>query len=88
MISCNAQEYTQVYQSLLQIYSRKDKYPLGIELKFVPLKDNPDIKSNAVALQNLSIIIDRQRIFNTQVKHEISTQLATPDEVMVDGRTL
>ena len=79
MISCNAPEYTQVYQTLLQIYSRQTDYPLGIQLKFVPLKDNPDIKNNTVALQNLSIIIDRQRIFNKQVQHDMCTQLASPD---------
>ena len=88
MISCNADEYSQVYDRLLQIYNGEQKYPLGVQMKFVPLKDHPDIKNNVVALQNLSIIIDRQHIFNKKVQHLLSTQLATPDELISEGLTL
>ena len=88
LISCNADEYSKVYESLLSIYSGDSHYPMGIHMKFVPLKDNPEIKNNAVALQNLSIIIDRQRMHNTQVLHELSTQLAAPDELLPNGKSL
>ncbi len=88
MISCNAEEYYQVYEALSLIYNGDNYPPFGIQLKFVPLKDHPEIKNNAVALQNLSIIIDRQRIYNSQVEHELSKQLAFPDEPTANGDTL
>ena len=40
-----------------------ENFPLSIPMKFIPSKDNPDIENNSIALQNISIIYERQRIF-------------------------
>ena len=85
LVSCNAKDYQEVYDQMMNIYGGVEKCPFGIQLKFIPLKDHPDIKTNLIALQNLSILIDRQRIFNTQVQYAISNQLADAEALIPEG---
>ena len=88
MVSCNAEDFQIATDFLFNQYNKGNSAPLGIQMKFIPTRDNPEVKNNAVALQNLSVLIDRQRVFKTKTQFAVCQQLAFPDETLADGKTL
>ena len=88
MVSCNVEDFKAVSDFMFDLYNKSKSPPLDIQMKFIPTRDHPDVKNNAVALQNLSILIDRQRVFKSKTQFVICHQLAFPDDKVKDGKTL
>ena len=88
MVSCNAEDYQVVSDIMFKIYNTGEKPPLGINMKFIATKDHPEVKNNSVALQNLSVLIDRQRVFKEKTQYVLCKQLSFPDEEVETGVTL
>ena len=88
VVSCNSQDLQAVTDFMFQTYNKGKPPPLQIPMKFIPTKDHPEVKNNAVALQNLSILIDRQRVFKTKTQFIVCQHLAFPDEKVESGKTL
>ena len=88
-ISCNEDDQESAWNTLMQWYNSKTpKFPLGIPMMFIPSKDHPDIKNNPAAAQNISTLLDRQRIFLRDTDTVSCTHLAFPDEKVKGSRTL
>ena len=88
-ISCNEDDQENAWQTLMQWYNSKTpKFPLGIPMMFIPSKDHPDIKNNPAAAQNISTLLDRQRIFLRDTDTVSCPHLAFPDEKTSKTRTL
>ena len=88
VVSCNADHYRSACDTLFQLYNSTVQCPLGIQMHFVPSKDHPDVKNNPAAHQNLSILIDRQRIFLKTTQSLPCHALASPDQEISKGVTL
>ena len=88
-ISCNEDDQESAWNTLMQWYNSKTpKFPLGIPMMFIPSKDHPDIKNNPAAAQNISTLLDRQRIFLRDTDTVSCPHLAFPDEKTRLNRTL
>ena len=88
-ISTNQADQAEAWRLLLLWYnSKRPSFPLGIPMMFVPSKDNPDILNNPAAAQNISVLLDRQRIFLRDTSIIPCPQLACPEEKVPSGRTL
>ena len=88
-ITTNAEDQSTAWGLLHQWYNKaSDNYPLSIPMKFIPSKDHPDIRNNSVALQNLSHLFDRQKIFLRDTATMECTQLADPTGLTHEGKTL
>ena len=88
-ISCNEDDQENAWQTLMKWYNSKTpKFPLGIPMMFIPSKDHPDIKNNPAAAQNISTLLDRQRIFLRDTDTVSCPHLAFPDEKIKGNRTL
>ena len=89
VISTNTDYQIQAWETLFKIYnSNGTKYPLNIATHFVPTKDHPDIRNNPIAVQNITLLMDRQRMF---IKNTFTLQchaLADPDREVPSGGTL
>ena len=57
-------------------------------MMFIPSKDHPDIKNNPAAMQNISTLLDRQRIFLRDTEIVPCPYLAFTDTVVSKNRTL
>ena len=89
-ISANEEDQDTAWSLLMEWYNVKlHSYPLGIPMKFVPSNDHPDIVHNPAAAQNISTLMERQRIFLTDMESIPCPSLAFPDERIGNGmRTL
>ena len=88
-ISCNEEDQQDAWNTLMKWYnSEKPTFPLGIPMMFIPSKDHPDIKNNPAATQNISTLLDRQRIFLRDTDIVACPHLAFPDAKEPKGRTL
>ena len=88
-ISCNEADQQDAWNTLMTWYnSEKPTFPLGIPMMFIPSKDHPDIKNNPAATQNISTLLDRQRIFLRDTDIVTCPHLAFPDAKEPKGRTL
>ena len=88
-ISCNEDDQESAWNTLMQWYNSKTpQFPLGIPMMFIPSKDHPDIKNNPAAAQNISTLLDRQRIFLRDTDTVSCPHLAFPDEKVKGNRTL
>ena len=89
VISTNAEYLIPAWETMFKIYNTVNpKYPLNIAMHFVPTKDHPDIRNNPVAVQNITLLMDRQRMF---LKNTFTLQchaLADPDREVPSGGTL
>ena len=88
-ISCNEEDKDNAWNILMKWdNSEKPTFILGIPMMFIPSKDHPDIKNNPAATQNISTLLDRQRIFLRDTTTVSCPHLAFPDEKEPKGRTL
>ena len=89
-ISTNEEDKEIAWKLLMEWYNtKKAKYPLGVQMKFVPSKDHPDIANNPTAIQNISVLMERQRIFLEDTDAVQCVSLAMPDTPIDSGnRTL
>ena len=77
------------WTTLMKWYNSKHpQFPLGIHMMFIPSKDHPDIRNNPAAAQNISTLLDRQRIFLRDTDMVQCPHLAFPDADVPNGRTL
>ena len=88
-ISCNEEDQETAWNTLMTWYnSKRPAFPLGIPMMFIPSKDHPDIRNNPAAAQNISTLLDRQRIFLRDTETIPCPHLAFPDAVVQKNRTL
>ena len=88
-ISTNAPDQAIAWDLLHKWYNTGDQYyPLIIPMKFIPSKDNPDIANNSVALQNISVLFERQKIFLRDTATIPCTHLADPTVRTRSGHTI
>lgn len=88
-ISTNAPDTNIAWDLLHKWYNTGDKYyPLIIPMKFIPSKDNPDIANNSVALQNISVLFERQKIFLRDTVTIPCAHLADPTIRTKSGHTI
>ena len=88
-VSCNDEDQDTAWNTLMDWYnSKKPKFPLGIQMMFIPSKNHPDIRNNPAAAQNISTLLDRQRIFLRDTEVVSCPHLAFPDAKTSRGRTL
>jgi len=88
-IMTNAEDQHRAWDLLHQWYNKANaKYPMSIPMKFIPSKDHPDIKNNSVAIQNLSHLIERQRVFTRDTTTMDCPSLADPTALTPDGKSL
>ena len=88
-IMTNAEDQHRGWEFLHQWYNKSNaKYPMSIPMKFIPSKDHPDIKNNSVAIQNLSHLIERQRVFTRDTTTMDCPSLADPTAITSEGKTL
>ena len=89
-ISTNEEDKEVAWRLLMQWYNaKKPKFPLGIPMRFVPSKEHPDISNNPTAIKNISILMERQRMFLEDTDSVQCAAMATPDETIGKGnRTL
>ena len=89
-ISTNKEDQETAWELLMEWYNTKmHGYPLGIPMRFVPSNDHPDIIHNPAAAQNISTLMERQRIFLMDMESIPCPSLAFPDERIGRGcRTL
>ena len=89
-ISTNEEDKEVAWQLLMQWYNaKKPKFPLGIPMRFVPSKEHPDISNNPTAMKNISILMERQKMFLEDTDSAQCVALATPNETIGRGnRTL
>ena len=88
-ISVNEEDQQAAWSQLFQWYnSKRPVFPLGIPMMFVPSKEHPDIKNNPAATQNISTLMDRQRIFLRDTETVQCPQLAFPGGIISGRRTL
>ena len=79
-ISTNEEDKDIAWKLLMQWYNtKKPVFPLGIQMRFVPSKDHPDISNNPAAIQNISVLMERQRIFLEDTDSVQCVSLAMPD---------
>ena len=88
-ISTNLANQYAAWDLLHKWYNVKDPmYPLGIPMKFIPAKDNPDIANNSITLQNVSIMYERQKIFLRDTVTIPCSHLADPDTSTKSGKPI
>ena len=88
-IMTNAEDQHKVWELMHQWYNKSNaNYPMSIPMKFIPSKDHPDIKFNSVAIQNLSHLIERQRVFTRDTTTMDCPCLADPTATTEEGKTL
>ena len=80
-ISTNEEDREVAWRLLLQWYNaKKPVFPLGIPMRFVPAKEHPDIANNPTAIQNILVLMERQKIFLADTDLVQSVSLAMPNE--------
>ena len=88
-IMCNEADQSTAWSFMMKCYNaEKPIFPLGIPMRFIPSMDHPDILNNMEAEQNISTILDRQRVFLRDTEITPCPQLSSPDLDMPNGRTL
>ena len=88
-VSCNDEDQDTAWNTLMDWYnSKKPKFPLGIQMMFIPSKNHPDIRNNPAAAQNISTLLDRQRIFLSDIEVVSCPHLAFLDAKTPRGRSL
>ena len=88
-VMCNESDQQTAWSFLMKWYNaEKPTLPLGIPMRFIPSMDHPDILNNMEAAQNISTILDRQRVFLRDTEITPCPQLSSPDLDMPNGRTL
>ena len=90
VVSTNAEYQIQAWDLLFKLYNNKasTKYPLNVAMHFVPTKDHPDIRNNPIAVQNITLLMDRQRMFLQNTFTLQCHALADPDREVPKGGTL
>ena len=88
VVSTNSEHQLQAWDIMFKLYNQEKSPPLGIEMHFVPTKDHPDIRNNPVAVQNITLLMDRQRIFSNDTLTDQCYALADPDREVEQGITL
>ena len=88
-ISTNAPDTNIAWDLLHKWYNTGEQfYPLIIPMRFIPSKDNPDIANNSVALQNISVLFERQKIFLRDSVTIPCAHLADPTMRTTKGHTI
>ena len=82
-ILTNEEDKEMAWQLLMRWYNqKKPDLPLGIPMKFVPSKEHPDICNNPTATKNISILLERQRIFLDDTDCVQCTALSNPEDLL------
>ena len=88
-IMTNAEDQHVAWDLLYKWYNKQSaSYPMSIPMKFIPSKDHPDIRNNSVAIQNLSHLFDRQKVFLRDTATMECSSLADPAARTPEGKTL
>ena len=82
MVESNEDTYWEAWNALHKIYNKDNQNPpLGIHMSFVGMKDHPEFQGNPNVVNNISVLMKRQLVFQND-----SMQLATSKIRDVDAQ--
>lgn len=89
IVETNEDTYWEAWSALHKIYNKSNKRPpLGIHMSFVGMKDHPEFQGNPNVINNISVLMKRQTVFQNDSAQMSTSKLRDIDEQIAGTKTL